>query len=86
MINSTSVQFHREAQPAQIGEYPEGKNCAIPSLPPGYIPSKEPGLFADGLRQVTFTYFIAVPLALMNFIPTRFKLQKNSLFLFGNVI
>jgi hypothetical protein len=32
-------------------------------LPPGQIPSKEPGLVAGWLRRVTLTYFIAVPLA-----------------------
>jgi hypothetical protein len=41
------------------------KTRAIPSSPPGQIPSKEPGLVAGWLRRVTLTYFIAMPLVLM---------------------
>ena len=40
-----------------------GKNCAIPSSPPGQIPAKEPGLVAGWLRRVTFTPSTAGPLA-----------------------
>jgi hypothetical protein len=39
---------------------------AIPSSPPGQIPSKEPGQVAGWLRRVTLTYFIAVPLGCNN--------------------
>ena len=42
------------------------KTRAIPSSPPGQIPSKEPGLVAGWLRRVTLTYFIAVPLGVIN--------------------
>ena len=39
-----------------------GKNCAIPSSPPGQIPAKEPGHVAGWLRRVTFTPSTAGPL------------------------
>jgi hypothetical protein len=41
------------------------KTCAIPGGPPGLFPTQQPGQLAGGLRQVTLTYFIAVPLAQM---------------------
>ena len=39
-----------------------GKNCAIPSSPPGQITTKEPGLVAGWFRRVTFTPSTAGPL------------------------
>ena len=45
-----------------------GKNCAIPSSPPGQIPAKEPGLVAGWFRRVTFTPSTAGPLVAMSLI------------------
>jgi hypothetical protein len=39
------------------------KTCAIPGGPPGLFPTPKTGQLAGGFRQVTLTYFIAVPLA-----------------------
>jgi hypothetical protein len=38
------------------------KTCAIPGGPPGLFPTPQTGQLAGGMRQVTLTYFIAVPL------------------------
>jgi hypothetical protein len=38
------------------------KNCAIPGGPPGLFPCSQPGQSTGGLRQVTQTPSIAVPL------------------------
>jgi len=38
------------------------KTCAMPGGPPGLFLTQQTGQVAGGLRQVTITYFIAVPL------------------------
>jgi hypothetical protein len=39
------------------------KTCAIPGGPPGLFPTQQKRQLAGGMRQITLTYFIAVPLA-----------------------
>jgi len=43
----------------------DGKYCAIPGGPPGLFPAPLPGQSTGGMRQVTQTPSIAVPLGVI---------------------
>ena len=65
----------RDTPNAQVNLYLDGKNHAIPSSPPGQIPSEEPGLVAGWLHRVTFTTSTARRLGVIP--PYRFDFQLN---------
>ena len=57
-----TISLYRDSKTARARD---GKYCAIPGGPPGLFPTPLPGQSAGGLRRVTQTTSIAVPLVLI---------------------
>jgi hypothetical protein len=72
--NLITISLYRDSK---IARARDGKYCAVPGGPPGLFPTPLPGQSTGGVRRVTQTTSIAVPLGV---IPCHFQIIDLSNF------